>query len=176
MYCPKCSQQQVSEQQRFCSRCGFPLSRVADLVAAGGASPAHEKESTRRNSPRYDGVRQGLILLMLSIVLLPLVDVIGPPYHEALVFMFLIAGVARTIYALIFQEGTANQPSDAPELRGSQSARAKLGGGKHGPALPPASSIPVTDFSGRQRETAGKARSSSVTENTTKLLDDQPEV
>lgn len=176
MYCPKCSQQQVSEQQRFCSRCGFPLGGVADLVAAGGISPAPEKERTPRKSSRHEGVRQGLILLMLSIVLLPLVDVIGPPYHEALVFMLLIAGVARMTYALIFQEGATKQPPKATGHGDSQTARAELDGVESGPALPPANSIPVTDFNSRQRETSGKARPLSVTENTTKLLDDQTEV
>ena len=172
MYCPKCSQQQVSEQQRFCSRCGFPLSGVSDLVAAGGVSPFVEKESARRNSPRFEGLRQGVILLMLSVVLLPLVDIIPPPYHEALVFMLLIAGVARSTYALIFQEGATKERSDSSELSGAQSARAELGGGGHGAALPPASSIPVGDFSSRQRETAKEAPPPSATENTTKLLDD----
>jgi hypothetical protein len=173
MYCPKCSQQQVSEQQRFCSRCGFPLSGVADLIATGGVLPAPEKqESTRRRSPRYEGARQGIILLMLAVVLLPLVDIIGPPYHEALVFTFLLAGILRATYALIFQEGAAKQPSDTPEIGGSQSATAKLSGREDGAALPPASSIPVADFSGRQKEPTETAQPSSVTENTTKLLDD----
>jgi hypothetical protein len=175
MYCPKCSQQQVSEQQRFCSRCGFPLSGVADLVAADGVLPAPEKKA-RRRSPRYEGVRQGVILLMLAVVLLPLVEVIGPPYHEALVFMFLLASFMRAGYALIFQEGAAKRSPDASESRSSQTATAELSGGEHGAALPPASGRPVADFNSRQGEMAGQARPSSVTDNTTKLLDDQPDV
>ena len=37
MYCPKCSQLQISEEMRFCSRCGFALGAVRELVASGNA-------------------------------------------------------------------------------------------------------------------------------------------
>jgi ribosomal protein L37E len=39
MYCPKCSQQQVSEEVRFCSRCGFSLSAVRELIAGSESAP-----------------------------------------------------------------------------------------------------------------------------------------
>jgi hypothetical protein len=176
MYCPKCSQQQISEKQRFCSRCGFALSAVAELLATGGVPPINQKESPRRNSPRYAGVRQGVILLMLSIILVPLVDVIGPPYHEALIFMFLIAGFARIVYALIFQEGAAKQHSVSLELRGSQMANSKLSDVKDIPTLQSANSISATDFIDLHRETSIIAPTSGVTDNTTQLLDDQTEI
>jgi hypothetical protein len=174
MYCPKCSQEQALEQQRFCSRCGFPLSGIAELVAGDGLLPVPESaESIKRRSPRYEGVRQGVILLMLAIVLLPLVDVIGRPYHEALIFMFLLAGVMRTVYALIYQEGGAKRHSGASELGGSQSAKVKLRSGKDAAALPPAVSTPVADFISTRKETTEVAGRFSVTENTTKLLDSE---
>lgn len=173
MYCPKCSQQQALDQQRFCSRCGFSLSGVAELVAGDGLLPTPEREaSIKRRSPRYEGVRQGVILLMLAIVLLPLVDVIGRPYHEALIFMFLLAGIMRTAYAIIFQEGAAKRHSRDSELSGSQSAKVKLSGGED-TALPPATSIPADDFISSRKETTKAAGTFSVTENTTKLLDNE---
>jgi len=39
MYCPRCSQQQVSEETKFCSRCGFPLGLVTEILAHGGFLP-----------------------------------------------------------------------------------------------------------------------------------------
>ena len=39
MFCPNCSQQQVSEETKFCSRCGLPLGLVAEIVAYGGFLP-----------------------------------------------------------------------------------------------------------------------------------------
>jgi predicted amidophosphoribosyltransferase len=43
MFCPKCNQQQASDEMRFCARCGFPLSAVADLIAHNGVPTKVEK-------------------------------------------------------------------------------------------------------------------------------------
>lgn len=60
MYCPKCGQQQTSEQVRFCSRCGFALDGVkaclADDVEAGAIS-AH---------PRQRNINVGVMLMFLG--------------------------------------------------------------------------------------------------------------
>src|SRR4051812_16654898 len=39
MHCPNCGQQQVSNETKFCSRCGMPLGLVADVLANGGYLP-----------------------------------------------------------------------------------------------------------------------------------------
>src|SRR5688500_766621 len=39
MHCPRCGQQQVSDQTKFCSRCGFQLGLVAELLENGGFLP-----------------------------------------------------------------------------------------------------------------------------------------
>jgi hypothetical protein len=31
MHCPRCGQQQISDQTKFCSRCGFQLGLVSEL-------------------------------------------------------------------------------------------------------------------------------------------------
>lgn len=36
MFCPKCSQEQSSADLRFCSRCGFRLEAVTELLARSG--------------------------------------------------------------------------------------------------------------------------------------------
>jgi hypothetical protein len=36
MYCPKCSQEQASADLRFCSKCGFRLEAVSELLAEDG--------------------------------------------------------------------------------------------------------------------------------------------
>jgi hypothetical protein len=172
MYCPKCSQQQASEQ-RFCSRCGFPLTGVAALLASDGVLPDLEQERRRRRSPRFDGVRQGVILFMLAVVLLPLVDVIGAPYHEALVFMLMLAGAMRVGYALVFQEGAASQRAKESELSGASAAVTGLSGGRRAAALPAASSIPAAELVNRRKETAEMSEPPSVTENTTRLFDEK---
>ncbi|MEJ7699628.1 MAG: hypothetical protein WKF71_08300 [Pyrinomonadaceae bacterium] len=39
MFCPRCSQEQVSSETKFCSRCGFPLGLVSEILAHGGFLP-----------------------------------------------------------------------------------------------------------------------------------------
>jgi hypothetical protein len=43
MFCPQCSHRQVSDDTRFCSRCGLPLGLVTDLVANSGNQLQREK-------------------------------------------------------------------------------------------------------------------------------------
>ena len=39
MFCPRCGQQQMSGDLRFCSRCGLPLGIVSEVLANGGTLP-----------------------------------------------------------------------------------------------------------------------------------------
>ena len=39
MHCPRCGQQQVSLETKFCSRCGFQMTLVSELLAHGGTLP-----------------------------------------------------------------------------------------------------------------------------------------
>jgi len=53
MYCPKCSQQQISDNIRYCSRCGFPLNVVVDLLAYDGVLAALEMKGKQQElTPR----------------------------------------------------------------------------------------------------------------------------
>lgn len=63
--------------------------------------------------------------------------------------------------------------AERSEGEDSHSLSAELSGGAGVGALPPAPGLPVNDFIGRGRETAGVVEPSSVTENTTKLLDEK---
>lgn len=104
MYCPQCGQQ-ISDELHFCSRCGFALNGVAKLIAAGGTLPELSENISSR-SPRRRGIEQGAILMLIGLALLPLINVgVSPPYNEALLFLFLLGGILRAAYALVFQEG-----------------------------------------------------------------------
>lgn len=171
MHCPQCGQQQISDELPFCTRCGFPLSGVAKLVVAGGILPALEEDASKLvRSPRRKGVQQGVILILIGAALLPLINVIiSPPYNEALLFLFLLSGVLRTFYALIFQEGALYRSSKQKK----SVAPPQVGTNMSGHALPP--SRAPTSNSGEQRvETAEMVKlPDPVTEDTTKLLDEQ---
>src|SRR6266850_4161652 len=119
MHCPQCGQQQVSEITRFCSRCGFLMEGVAQLLATGGMMPAYPvAEGQTEKSPKWRGVRQGMILFLIGVLLVPIMGVFsaftGGFLSEgfqmlAALFALLcfVGGPIRMLYAALFEEGTA---------------------------------------------------------------------
>ena len=78
MFCPRCGQQQVVEEVRFCARCGFQLGGVAVLLANEGAWPAHAAPpAAPLDSPRSRGVRQGGMMMLFGAALVPVLAIIG---------------------------------------------------------------------------------------------------
>ncbi len=69
MYCPQCSQEQVSEHVRFCSRCGFQLNVVKELLAAYPPIPQETGASVERELPRQLDVNIGATLMFLGAAL-----------------------------------------------------------------------------------------------------------
>ena len=175
MYCPQCSQQQLSDEMRFCSRCGFPLEGVGLLLASDGVLPTLAAEGGEgKLSPRRRGARQGAALIFIGVVLLPLLGMILEEPGALMAVTIIFAGVMRLIYAFIFQEGAA-QNRRAASLPHLATDRAMLGvaGARPGTMLPP-KSVDGGDFSSlpRRVKTAEIQPPPSVTENTTRLLDE----
>ena len=77
MYCPQCGQQQLSDNLRFCSRCGFPLEAVLQILATGGMLPTLTPKGTAEPSPRRKGVKQGALMMLLGVILVPLLGVLN---------------------------------------------------------------------------------------------------
>lgn len=174
MYCPKCSQQQISDETSFCSRCGLPMTDVKALLATDGISPTSEDERQKPcQSPRRKGVRQGVLLIFLCLILTPLASV---NYQlNFLPAMVLMAGLMRILYAWIFQAGAPNKKkqstlsSDSSALAKDLNARARV------TSLPSAQSIPIPNVQ-RRVNTAEMTQPTSVTEHTTKLLNDHQDL
>jgi hypothetical protein len=179
MYCPKCSQQQVSEAMRFCSRCGFPLDGVTELIASDGVLAATENESEGpRLSPRQKGVRKALLLLIPSFVLLVSAGLIHdkifdkPSLGEAIILfgpgiMCLTVGLVRLLHALLLEESAPRVKEKISKSRANTVAQ--LRATRNNSALPPAQSAPASGWTQRLN-TAEMVQVPSVTENTTKLL------
>jgi hypothetical protein len=188
MHCPQCGQQQISGEMRFCSRCGFPLGGVTELLASGGSLPVLQPETgKRKRSPRYEGVRQGVTLLFLGAIIVPLLGILlsyqenGSTFLEILVAMsavlFFVGGFVRILYAAIFEEGTTPAHlHGAPMSYPPPIMQSQLSAGvARGQSLPPAQSIPVSNWRQQRPNTAEIVHPpSSVTENTTRLLDEPP--
>jgi len=166
---------------RFCSRCGFPLTGVTDLLNQGGAqSAAAAPPSEQQMTPRRKGIKQGVTMMFIGAVLVPVLAVlatftVGPSVLEILVPLTAVicfaGGLMRILYAVFFEENNAvTQPSAPGNVSTAYSS--ELNAGARVSALPPPQSRPAADFLQRRANTAELVPPPSVTENTTKLLDD----
>ena len=176
MYCPQCGQQQVSDVIRYCSRCGLPLDGVMAVVARGGTLPTpYAATGYKRMSPRSKGVRQGALLMLSTLLIVPLIGIIGVVVLRlpaeivgiAAVTCFL-GGLLRIFYALLMEEPVApvnSEPMGGYEQQGAPQFARPV----QNPGLPPA---PLNNTAAwRRPNTAEIYQPPSVTENTTRLLD-----
>ena len=168
MFCPRCGQQQVSDEVRFCARCGLSLASVPALVA--GFEAAQPKGASRGGRwKKRKQMRRGAKLMFLSAVLFPVffalaiaVDEPGPLIVPVTVFF---AGLAWLLYSVLF--GEEEEHESAVDARGG------LRESRTAPPLPPATFVPASGFGARRANTADMAQPPSVTEQTTKLLDQE---
>jgi len=176
MYCPQCGQQQASGVVRFCSRCGFPLDGVIQLLSTGGMVPVyHQSDEPGPVSARRKGVKQGAVLLLSGAVIVPILGVFAsfssaafPQILAALAAIIcFIGGPFRMLYAALFEEGAPRRfPTYGPP---PMAAPPQFGPPRQHTALPPQ---PVRQPPAwRKPNTAELVNPPSVTENTTRLLD-----
>lgn len=176
MYCPQCGQQQVSEATRFCSRCGFLLEGVAVVLAAGGQVPMrYVQPGSTKLSPRSKGIRQGAMLMLSTLLVVPLVSIISVfiiGYPEIIVPIFAISlfvgGLLRMLYALLMEEAVPQL--DNNQMAGYSATPTPQFESLPRSVLPPASANSATGWRPRPN-TAEIYQPPSITENTTRLLD-----
>ncbi|HKX84984.1 MAG TPA: zinc ribbon domain-containing protein [Pyrinomonadaceae bacterium] len=176
MHCPRCGQQQVSEQTKFCSRCGFQLGLVSELLEHGGFLP--QLADLTKGKPKFFTRKNGVIFSILWfifwVMMVPAFFGIADAEEAAGVsavfglfttLMFVIVSLAFLPRALKVLPLTAAERPPSPALYGNQQIH----------ALPPQHSQPATDYAApvggwRTPDTGELARPGSVTESTTKLL------
>ena len=172
MYCPKCGQQQISEEMRFCSRCGLALSGLAEWLAGGHVLPAKRKEVTQGGpmSPRRKGIRRAAKLMFFSGVLFPIFLIISLVADEGgpmvIPFGVFFISLVMMLYARFFSDKTAPAINQAAQT-------SALGSTPAYGSLPPAANTPIPGASRQQVRTNELAQPPSVTENTTRLLDNE---
>lgn len=169
MYCPNCGQQQISEEMRFCSRCGLALSGLSDWLAHGRV-PLMRREETQPEpmSPRRKNIRRAAKMMFFSGALFPLFLVIsiaeGEPGPLALPFIVFFISLAWMLYARLFSD--KNAPGYLPSAQTTV-----LGPTPTRNALPPPINVPIPGVGRSQVRTNELAQPPSVTENTTRFLD-----
>jgi len=185
MHCPKCGQQQISEETRFCSRCGFLLTGVTQVISNEGIIPAPASTFFAADSPRRRGVKQGAFIFLLSFLIVPLAAMLTlalrleEPFLPAVAAILLtVGGLLRVAYALMFESGNpGGRTLEENVLAASQGFISKK---KQPGDLPAAQSIPVDAYAppaaGTWRDTNDLAPTpGSVTDSTTKLLTKEEE-
>jgi hypothetical protein len=168
MYCPKCGQQQIADNTRFCSRCGLPIDGLAHWLAGDEPPAIRDKGLAVAVSPRRKGIRRGAKLMFLSAVLTPVFVLLSVFIDgaEPLIFPFMLflAGLAVILYSSIFTEKSTTKTT--------QARPAELVSAFGSSALPTASNPWANRRRGPDVRTAELVQPPSVTENTTKLLRD----
>lgn len=167
MYCPRCGQQ-AAEEIRFCSRCGLPLVATAALVEAGGEPT--QSDAGIVLTQRQRGVRKGLMMVAGGVFFF-IIAILLTAYKEDL-FPFLIlggflmtAGVMRALYGLLLED-------HKPTGKSAKSHAEHMPEAKRAAELPPARTVPAHVYAKPGAQTSDMAAVPSITESTTRLLDE----
>lgn len=177
VYCPRCGQEQISNEVRFCSRCGFVMTGMSDIVLQGGIPQQVLPGAPKPLTPRRRGLKQGGGMFLLGVVMVPILLILSQllRFSEevaglAAVVLFL-GGIVRMIFALLFESG--NPAEKTLEDNVYETAQKFLKKQPAANALPPSQSIPVENYAppraANWRDT-NDLEPSSVTDPTTKFL------
>lgn len=174
MHCPRCGFQQVSDEIKYCSRCGLQLELVAELIANEGILPelANLNRGKSRFFTRRNGIAFSILWCMLFLFIFTpiwaVLDVEELAAASAVIgifggLMFLVSSMFFLPKARLHSELTGKH---APGFFGP------IGGQK---ALPPQTTQPAASYAPpiggwRAPETDDLTHPGSVTETTTKLL------
>jgi hypothetical protein len=173
MFCPKCSQEQVSDETRFCSRCGFQLNIVKALLTNDDFPPSTEIQKPDRRLRKRD-LTIGAAIMFVFAFIAAAITVDMPPSHSARIILLSIAWLVLTLLINIkpiiqyFVRGEVSAEG-RESLDSNFKTQTGLPNGFQNPALPGARSIPA-DLMMPTANTAEMAQPLSITEPTTNLL------
>ena len=178
MYCPKCSQIQTEDGLRFCSRCGFQLGVVKELLAERSSAPVIPAESPA--PPKFFSRRQQDLFLGATVMCVAATFVVQLSWvapKVKLIFPLWMIWLAFSLFVLFFDVlvrvarrffSDDDHVSDLPSQPGTPGFINKVS-----PAtseLPPMQNQPVATL-GFDRVNTGEIRQPlSVTDHTTNLL------
>lgn len=170
MFCPKCNQQQISDEVRFCSRCGFQLGVVAELLKTDGvlqnySSQQPESLSTYRQITSSIGAK----MIFFAIAIAPIALLLDKEVLLLIPFFLFFAGLMQIIYKLIFTKKQVLPESRFVEIKNLNSGNQQFN-------LPAPNTAPIPILEIRKRDTNEiMMPPPSVTDPTTKLLEQSDE-
>ena len=176
MYCPRCGQEQVAGELRFCPTCGLPMGLVAELLANGGTLP--QLLELAKNNKFFTKKNGVFFSIFWFIFLVPIMTsfwgIMGVDEMAGISAIFGVFGsILILIFSLIFLPSSAKSNADAHvNAYPGQLPQAQPQG-----ALPPQQTQPAQDYVSppgagmwKAPDTGELARPGSVTEGTTRLL------
>jgi len=163
---------------RFCARCGFPLEGAMVLLAHNGMLPRYETAvGETKISARRKGVKQGALLFLFGVVLVPLLAIfasyapnrIGTAFEffaAAAAVLCFVGGPLRMLFAALFEEGAPPRQFVPPSAYAPPAIPPPV----RVTALPQATATPTVGWRTRP-QTAEIVAPPSVTDHTTRLLE-----
>src|SRR6187402_1646964 len=102
MHCPRCGQQQISDQTKFCSRCGFQLGIVSELLENGGFLPqlAELNKSKTPFFSRKNGVLFSALWFIFWVMMMT--SFFGIAGEDGAAAVSAVFGIFTTMMFLIF--------------------------------------------------------------------------
>jgi hypothetical protein len=178
MYCPQCSQQQISDEMRFCSRCGFSLSAVKELVFSGGhnaGTPSTEHDQTV--SRGFRGAKQATWIMLITLAITLFIGILIAVDDDFAILMLapslaLVFAFFRLLYAVFFEDRMRPREKKVLQSTVASAFPGRPIASVRQRELSASPGLPIDDFTSRGRRTAEVVQPPSVTEHTTKLLDD----
>ena len=180
MHCPRCGQQQVSEEIKFCSRCGFPLGLVSEILAHGGFLPQlADLHKTKTWFTKKNGVVFSVFWFMFFLLIMaPFWAIVGVDELAGIsAVVGIFGGLMWLIGSLVLLKSSKPTEIFQPTSASAQNAfrtSPQIHAMHQQPALPPQQSIPVSNYAppkaGSWRETNDLVEPNSVTDETTRML------
>ncbi len=185
MFCPNCGQQQATEQMRFCSRCGFPLGLVSEILSNGGFLPQLAAiNDKKKRLTRHRVFIFGLVWFALfTFLLVPITAILfkndraGEVIVPFLAIIGTMGGLLLMLFSLFF-ESDKNKTSLPIQQQQNFIQQNQIGTQPVQNALPPQAanftptSTAYTPPHGGWREAkTGELVPPSITEGTTRLLE-----
>lgn len=177
MFCPQCSQEQISPETKFCSRCGLPLNLISEILINGGTLPQlAELNQKKPFFTRRNGLVFSLFWFVFFVLLLaPLFGIIDV---DELGAAAAVIGTMGGFLWLLISFFLLPKTVKTSQLRGQDvnNFNQTALGGNFQSALPPPQTQTAQSYHApanqwKVPETGELARPNSVTEGTTKLLE-----
>jgi hypothetical protein len=174
MHCPRCGQEQVSGNLKFCSKCGLPLGWVAEIIRNGGELPEIAKSSGSKLFTRANGLKLSIVwFLVLDFLMVPLIAILGGEEEVALLaVMGFMGAVLIAVFSMMFLKNPPKsqlgvQANERPGVVG-------IPAGVERNTLPAGQQQPANEYAApgawQAPDTGELVKPASVTEGTTRLL------